>query len=408
MLATGGCGLVFGRSTNSMACNGSAASRMFQAGARYANGEFVQVHPTAIPGADKLRLISESAAAKAAASGCPRRPQDPRRAGDNSRERALLFPRRALPEVRQSAAARHRHARDFQGLHRGGTERPGRPDVRLSRRDAICRATCWTASWPAFWKSTRSSRAPIPRTTPMKIFPAVHYSMGGLWCDYEANGGGGLAVGSPRNQQTNVPGVFAIGECDYQFHGANRLGANSLVACLFSGLTVAPGMVRLLDNLPGGTAAEQPASLFDRAAPSTRPSTRPCWPGRAGGPNPTASTPNWGEVMTKAATVIRHNADLRDGLRQTSANWSRRPGNARWPTRAAGPTRTWSSRGRWRTCFRWPRRSCKGALARDECRGAALQAGVRHAGDRRHRTGRAPPRRPKRGAGGSRRTIASG
>ena len=61
VLATGGCGLIFGRSTNSMACTGSAASRMFQAGARYANGEFIQVHPTAIPGADKLRLISESA-----------------------------------------------------------------------------------------------------------------------------------------------------------------------------------------------------------------------------------------------------------------------------------------------------------------------------------------------------------
>ena len=84
-----------------------------------------------------------------------------------------------------------------------------------------------------------------PATTPMKIFPAVHYSMGGLWCDYEANAEGGLSVGSPRNQQTNVPGIFAIGECDYQFHGANRLGANSLVACLFSGLTVAPGVVHL-------------------------------------------------------------------------------------------------------------------------------------------------------------------
>ena len=53
-------------------------------------------------------------------------------------------------------------------------------------------------------------------------FPAVHYTMGGLWCDYERNAEGGLAIGSPRNQQTNVPGIFAIGECDYQFHGANR------------------------------------------------------------------------------------------------------------------------------------------------------------------------------------------
>src|SRR5208337_1759544 len=78
VLATGGCGLIFGQSTNSMACTGSAVSRMFQAGARYANGEFIQVHPTAIPGADKLRLISESARGEGGRIWVPRPPQDPR------------------------------------------------------------------------------------------------------------------------------------------------------------------------------------------------------------------------------------------------------------------------------------------------------------------------------------------
>ena len=78
ILATGGCGLLFGRSTNSMACNGSAVSRAFQAGVRYANGEFVQVHPTAIPGADKLRLISESARGEGGRIWVPRKPHDPR------------------------------------------------------------------------------------------------------------------------------------------------------------------------------------------------------------------------------------------------------------------------------------------------------------------------------------------
>ena len=79
-----------------------------------------------------------------------------------------------------------------------------------------------------------------PRDEPMKIFPAVHYSMGGLWCDYERTAAGGLALGSPRNQQTNIRGLYAIGECDYQYHGANRLGANSLLSCIFTGLIVAP------------------------------------------------------------------------------------------------------------------------------------------------------------------------
>ena len=135
ILATGGCGLIFGRSTNSMACNGSAASRAFQAGARYANGEFIQVHPTAIPGADKLRLISESArgeggphlgAAQAARSRARRR-RFPRASGTISSKSAIrstaTWCRATSPPARSSRSASRR------------AERPGRPDVRLSRRD---------------------------------------------------------------------------------------------------------------------------------------------------------------------------------------------------------------------------------------------------------------------------------
>jgi succinate dehydrogenase / fumarate reductase flavoprotein subunit len=83
-----------------------------------------------------------------------------------------------------------------------------------------------------------------PRELPMKIFPAMHYSMGGLWVDYEAkaDGSGFLNRNSPRNQSTNIAGLYAIGECDYQYHGANRLGANSLLSCVFSGQLVAPAV----------------------------------------------------------------------------------------------------------------------------------------------------------------------
>ena len=78
IVASGGCGLIYGRSTMSMACTGSAASRTFQAGAKYANAEFIQVHPTAIPGADKLRLMSESARGEGGRVWVPRKPQDAR------------------------------------------------------------------------------------------------------------------------------------------------------------------------------------------------------------------------------------------------------------------------------------------------------------------------------------------
>ncbi len=172
-----------------------------------------------------------------------------------------------------------------------------------------------------------------PRTTAMKIFPAVHYSMGGLWCDYEANAEGGLDIGSPRNQQTNVPGAFAIGECDYQFHGANRLGANSLVACLFSGLTVAPGIVNYAGNLADGAAAEQPSSLFDRAvyqhearyhamlARPARRAERLQRPRRVGPRDDQGRHGDPPQCGTRRAPTPR------------CANWRSRPAVARWPTR---------------------------------------------------------------------------
>ncbi|MEZ6086149.1 MAG: FAD-binding protein [Phycisphaerae bacterium] len=78
-----------------------------------------------------------------------------------------------------------------------------------------------------------------PRVVPMKIFPAIHYSMGGLWADYVKNQKtGGLVEKAPKNHMTNVTGLYAIGEADYQYHGANRLGANSLLSCIFTGLFV--------------------------------------------------------------------------------------------------------------------------------------------------------------------------
>ena len=82
-----------------------------------------------------------------------------------------------------------------------------------------------------------------PRDTPMKIFPGMHYTMGGLWVDF--------------NQATNIPGIYAAGECEYQYHGANRLGANSLVSCIFGGFTAGPNAVQLCPQ-PAGRPKQRP------------------------------------------------------------------------------------------------------------------------------------------------------
>jgi succinate dehydrogenase / fumarate reductase flavoprotein subunit len=102
-----------------------------------------------------------------------------------------------------------------------------------------------------------------PITVPMRIYPAVHYTMGGMWVDYETTGSGEWDVDSPRNQMTNIPGLYAAGECDYQYHGANRLGANALLSCLVGGEITAEGILAYVQNLPqGGSAADMPTSML--------------------------------------------------------------------------------------------------------------------------------------------------
>ena len=110
IMATGGPGLIFGKSTNSMTCTGSAVSACYQQGARYANGEFIQVHPTSIPGEDKLRLMSESARGEGGRVWVPKADGDARNPRDIPESRALVFPRRKISGVRKSRSARYRDA----------------------------------------------------------------------------------------------------------------------------------------------------------------------------------------------------------------------------------------------------------------------------------------------------------
>jgi len=193
--------------------------------------------------------------------------------------------------------------------------------------------------------------------------------MGGLWVDYERSAAGGLRVGSPRNQQTNVPGIFAIGECDYQYHGANRLGANSLIACVFSGLVVAPGVVAMIEGRPSGLASRAPASLFDRALRDHQAGFKDLLARSGGEENPYLLHQELGRVMTRAATVVRHNDDLDQAYAEVCA-LGERAGRS-----ALADTGQWTNQNvvfvrALLDMFPLARTVLKGARARDECRGA--------------------------------------
>ncbi|HEX8889914.1 MAG TPA: succinate dehydrogenase flavoprotein subunit [Pyrinomonadaceae bacterium] len=226
IMATGGPGLIFGKSTNSMVCTGSAVSACYQQGAKYANGEFIQVHPTSIPGEDKLRLMSESARGEGGRLWVPRAKGDTRAPSSIPEKERWYFLEEKYPAygnlVPRDIATREIFQVCLDGMGIGG-ENQVYLDLSHIPAETLDRKL------GAILEIYEMFVGDDPRHVPMRIFPGVHYSMGGLWVDF--------------NQRTNIPGLLAAGECDYSIHGANRLGANSLVSCVYGGFTAAPAAI---------------------------------------------------------------------------------------------------------------------------------------------------------------------
>jgi succinate dehydrogenase / fumarate reductase flavoprotein subunit len=367
IVASGGPGLIYGRSTMSMVCTGSAASRCVQAGAKFGNPEFIQVHPTAIPGADKLRLMSESARGEGGRVWVPRKPQDARDPLTIPEGERYYFLEDRYPKYKNLVPRDIATREIFDICVNEGLS---------VEKDRLC----------VYLDLTHISKAELdrklggildiyekfqgvdPRTTPMKIFPAVHYSMGGLWVDYQRNARGGLVAGSPKNQLTNIPNLYAMGECDYQYHGANRLGANSLLSCIFSGLITAPGIENLLKGQKQ-TAAELPSSLFENAVKQHQSRHQALLNRPRGGENPYLIHQELGDVMTKAATVVRRNDQLTEAVAKVHSLYERAQRSSlsdtgRWTNQNVVFTKALVD------MFPLALAILKGALARDECRGA--------------------------------------
>lgn len=291
ILATGGVGAIFGKSTNSVVCTGSAQSAVYQQGAYYANGEFIQVHPTSIPGEDKLRLMSESARGEGGRVWVPKKLNDPRPPRSIPEEDRWYFLEEWYPKygnlVPRDVATRAIH----KVVYEHGLGIDGQPMVYLDLTH-IDRETL-NRKLEGILEIYEKFVGDDPRDTPMKIFPGMHYTMGGLWVDF--------------NQMTNIPGVFAAGESEYQYHGANRLGANSLVSCIFGGFQSGPLAMQYAKNLSaatgdGGHAAEKSRQEALNQALLKSDGTE----------NPFKLWRELGDTMTKNATVIRYNKNLKE------------------------------------------------------------------------------------------------
>ena len=364
MLATGGPGIVFGRSTNSVINTGTAASAAYQEGAWYANGEFIQVHPTAIPGTDKLRLMSESARGEGGRVWVPRTQGDRRDARSIPENERWYFLEEKYPSLGNLVPRDIATREIFQVCLRGyGID--GKREVyldvsHLPKKDLDVKLGGILEIYEKFVGED-------PRQVPMKVFPGMHYSMGGLWVDYAKDDRSGtLDEPSTRNQSTNIPGLYAAGEVDYSIHGANRLGANSLVSCLYAGKIGGPAMVRYgrekgsrLPALDGAldAARKRWEEEFGKIA------------GMSGPENPHALSEELGNWMTDNVTVIRENGKLKETenkIVELSERWNR----IGLTDRSSYGNRELSFVNQLRNMLVIARVMTRGALLRDESRGS--------------------------------------
>lgn len=339
ILATGGPGIIFGKTTNSVINTGTAASAVYQQGVTYANGEFIQIHPTAIPGDDKLRLMSESARGEGGRIWTYKDGKPWYFLEEKYPAYGNLVPRDIATReifdvcVEQKLGINGENMVYLDLSHKD----PKELDVKLGGIIEI---------YEKFMGDD-------PRKIPMKIFPAVHYSMGGMWVDY--------------NQMTNIPGLFAAGECEYQYHGANRLGANSLLSAIFGGMVSGPKAVEYMKGLKI-SSEDVASSIFDREQ-KKRTDQYESLLKLDGTENAYVLHKELGEWMTNNMTVVRTNKKLEETINKIKEL------KARYKKINMTDTARWNNQGVAFTRQLWNMLELSeamtvSALKRDESRGA--------------------------------------
>lgn len=281
VVATGGCGAIFGKSTNSTINTGYVAAKLYTQGALYANGEFIQIHPTAIPGADKNRLMSESARGEGG------------RVWTYKDGKPWYFLEEKYPAygnlVPRDIATREIY--DVIYNQHLGVNGENVVYLDVSHIDPAVLDNKLGGILEIYEKFVGDN----PRKVPMRIAPSVHYSMGGLWVDVD--------------QSTNIPGLFAAGECDYSQHGANRLGANSLLSAVYAGMAAGPTAAAWIR----GSDIKAKEGLYDQAVQAEQAAYEAI---RAmdGPVNPYGLYQQMADVMTRNVTVVRYNDKLAETL----------------------------------------------------------------------------------------------
>ncbi len=280
IIATGGAGGVYGKSTNSMTNTGSAATILYRQGVGYANAEFVQFHPTAMLGEDKTRLMSESARGEGG------------RIYTIKDGKPWYFLEEWYPDYKNlvprdiASRAIHKVCTEM-GLGIDGKNQVYLDVSHLDDDFLNKRLGGIIEIYEKFYGEN-------PRKVPMKIYPAAHYFMGGLLTNFD--------------HSTNIKGLFAAGECDFMYHGANRLGANSLLSAIHSGTVVAPSALKYIEHAAMISDYEQ--NNIENKAVSLQESEYRELLKKNGSENKYEIYEQMGKIMTDYVGVIRNNKDL--------------------------------------------------------------------------------------------------
>jgi succinate dehydrogenase / fumarate reductase, flavoprotein subunit len=362
VLATGGYCNVYFLSTNAMGCNVTAAWRAHRRGAAFANPCFTQIHPTSIPATghyqSKLTLMSESLRNDGRV-WVPRRGDDEREPGDIPEEERYYYLEERYPRfgnlVPRDVASRAAKIVCDDGLGVGPTGRA----VYLDFRDAIAErgANVIEERYGNLFEMYERITGDSPWSEPMMIYPAPHYSMGGLWVDYEL--------------QTTIPGLFAIGEANFSDHGANRLGASAMMQCLADGYFIVPHTVtNWVSGVGDHVKTDHPA--FDRAEGEVR--ERIARLLGVGGTTPhTVFHRELGEVMLDRCGITRDAEGLTEAMGRVrelrEAFWS----DVRIEPGEAGINQSLEYAGRIADFLELGELMCRDALERDESCGCHLR-----------------------------------
>jgi succinate dehydrogenase / fumarate reductase flavoprotein subunit len=365
VLATGGYGNVFFLSTNAMNCNVTAAWRAHRRGAMFANPCYTQIHPTCIPQADetqsKLTLMSESLRNDGRV-WVPQSPSDNRPADQIPESERDYFLERLYPSY-GNLAPRDISSRAAKRLvDKGQGIGPLKNGVNLDFAAAIERLGLDVVKerYGNLFEMYERIAGEDPYKTPMRIYPATHYTMGGLWVDYEL--------------MTNIPGLYAAGEANFSDHGANRLGASALMQGLADGYFVLPstissGLAPLLGKTmpgidhPAFKEAEQLAKDRFKGYLNTKGKRSPDWFHR-----------ELGKIIWNQCGMERTKEGLQQALADLPALYDEFQSDLRVTGTGETTNQTLEKAGRVDDFFQLGMAMCQDALTREESCGAHFRS----------------------------------